>query len=480
MSLENSSSEKIAIIGTGNYGLSIGKRLLHYGFSVVYGSRKPNLEYVQKSLNLDENSVNLSVTSIVDAWDQSDGIVILAISAEESIYNSLAEDIVKNSNNKNPRILIEISNLSDSIDLKNLKESNAKKLNELFKSKIELHNKQDVRISIVKAFNLINSYSFSSFLDENEKSSLISSDLAVPIAGDDEISKQKIINFCSKIGLRGFDLGDLEKGALKLELSNKQTFSNWKLPSLLSILFLIFNFVWTTVLYYFFSKKPVPFEQYIKNFSILGHLNKVFGFTALYLLSFVYLAYGVASIYQLKYSTKYKKFPYWLDCWLKTRKQFGLWAFLFASFHAIISSILTDPFYMKTWYTKTENGIGKMTLNGELNILFGVTAYVLMVLVALSSINSIANSLNWSEWRFVQSKLGLSCLAMALTHDVAMYFRIFNEPNNDVVYLLTRVKLIAIYFPLVVLILRFLFSFFRPISQRLEKIRNGTIVSSSA
>ena len=223
--------------------------------------------------------------------------------------------------------------------------------------------------------------------------------------------------------------------------------------------------------------------EYLCKFSLLSHANKVFGFTALQLLAFVYLASVFASVYQLINGTKYKRFPKYLDNWMKTRKQFGLWAFYFATFHVIASILVTNPSYMDGWFRPVYNktgansfGLTKMSLHGELNVLTGIIAYLMMVLVALSSINSIANSLNWSEWRFVQSNLGLGCLAMGLTHDLVMYLRIYLEKNYSFTYLVTRVKLIAIYFPLLVLILRFIFSCFPPLGNRIKKIRDGTII----
>jgi DMSO/TMAO reductase YedYZ heme-binding membrane subunit len=123
-----------------------------------------------------------------------------------------------------------------------------------------------------------------------------------------------------------------------------------------------------------------------------------------------------------------------------------------------------------------------MTLNGELNIIFGILSFLIMILVALSSINSIANSFNWSEWQFVQSKLGISCLTVGLIHGIFMYARIYLEKDEfsyTTTYLLTRVKLIALYLPTLVLVLRFLFAYFTPLSNRIQMIRDGTLVRNT-
>jgi DMSO/TMAO reductase YedYZ heme-binding membrane subunit len=229
----------------------------------------------------------------------------------------------------------------------------------------------------------------------------------------------------------------------------------------------------------------VSFAKYLEDFSLLSHTNKVLGYTSLQLLAMVYLANVFASIYQLRWKTKYKRFPKWLDYWLRTRKQYGLWAFLIGSFHALATIFITNPSYLPDWYISSKFNkfnLSQMTFNAELNILTGILTFILMLLVALSSINSIANSLNWSEWRFVQTDLGLGCLFVGFLHSFFMYMRIYlekEEKQHDWVYLLTRVKLIATYLPLLTLLFRFTFAYFKPVSRKLEAIRNGTLSVNS-
>jgi len=233
--------------------------------------------------------------------------------------------------------------------------------------------------------------------------------------------------------------------------------------------------VWIAINYFIFPKKAQSLELYIKEFSVLSHLNKVLGFTALQLLAWVYFGSVAASAVQLWNGTKYKLFPKFLDAFLKQRKQYGLWAFLFATTHAILSIFILNPAYLKFWYTSNL----MLTFNGEMNIISGVLAYTLFVLVALSSINSIANSLNWAEWHLVQTKIGISCLLIGTLHTALMYANIYGQRDTDrsvytTEYLLTRVKLYAIFFPAVVLVARFIFGYFPPVSRRLEELRSGS------
>ena len=73
--------EKIAVIGTGNYGIAIGKRLIDYGFEVIFGSRRVSYEYVKECIGDDYNSNLYSVVEIHTAFAKSDRIVFLAISS---------------------------------------------------------------------------------------------------------------------------------------------------------------------------------------------------------------------------------------------------------------------------------------------------------------------------------------------------------------------------------------------------------------
>lgn len=469
-------ADKICIIGTGNYAISIAKLFLHYGHEVIFGSRNPNINYLKQNLS-EFNEKNFNVVSIENAWYQSESFIFMAISADEAIYESFTEkisELIAKSDQATNKIIVEISNSSN--DQSN-QISNAERLQNLFKDKLNEKSKNS-EINVIKAFNLINAYSLSSSFASPTKANLANVEFRVPVAGDSMIAKQKLIDLCSQVGILAYDYGNLQD-SFTLEKANSSTFSEWKIPSLISFGFLAFNFIWVFLIYFYFPKKPLTFYEYLSDFSLLSHTNKVLGFTTLNLLAFVYFAYVIASVYQLKYGTKYKNFPNWLDKWLKSRKQLGLLAFSIGTFHAIASLFVTNPQYLKDWHYKLSTGVGRMTLNGELNILTGITAYLLMVIVALTSINSIGNSLNWSEWNFVQSKMGISCLTVGLLHDALMYFRIYNEKdenNYSFVYLITRVKLIAIYFPLIVLLARFILAYCGPVCNKLEKIRNGSIV----
>ena len=475
--------EIIGIIGTGNYGIAIGKRLIHYGFKVAYGSRSPNCNYVSECLNIRNNENEkeqlFSVTSIEEACLRSDNVIFLAVSADYEIHEKILNELILSMKSKNNmletkrKILVDVSNMSDDEKDKKCKVSNAEKFIKHLEAKLSESCVHSSRITVVKGFNMLNAYSMSNYAVKGSIET-------VPIAGDDIKAKEYIINLCNQIGFQGVDYGCLGN-SFELELSNKSTFDEWAYPSLICIVFVFVNFVWSFFWYYLFPKKHKPFSKFLEEFSLMSHLNKVLGFSALQLLAFVYLGSVMAGVYQLIYGTKYKLFPKYLDFWLKARKQFGLWAFLIASSHVFMTIFITNPSYLGDWYQKIDNttsgnafGLTHMTLHGEINVLTGISAYIIMTLIALSSINSIANSLNWSEWRFVQSGLGILCLVMCFLHDFSMYLRIFlTRRSYGTVYLVTRIKLIGLYFPLIVLLLRFIFAYFPPISIKINRVRNG-------
>lgn len=72
-------NKKIGIIGTGNYAIALGKRLLMFGFQVIYGSRWPNKDYLHECFGKLAHEHFYEVTSIEDAWNKADGIVFLAV-----------------------------------------------------------------------------------------------------------------------------------------------------------------------------------------------------------------------------------------------------------------------------------------------------------------------------------------------------------------------------------------------------------------
>ena len=161
--------------------------------------------------------------------------------------------------------------------------------------------------------------------------------------------------------------------------------------------------------------------------------NKPLCMTAITILACTYLPSSVASIVQIFNGTKHTRFPKWLDVWLRTRKQLGLIAFMLAFIHAIMSILIMSPTYLRSWYHETAIVIPKnmtsdikfslrtwMTWKGEAACLTGIVAFLGLCILAVTSIKSVGDQLNWREWRCIQSKIGHMVLLISVCHVIVM------------------------------------------------------------
>src|SRR3989344_6881495 len=90
---------------------------------------------------------------------------------------------------------------------------------------------------------------------------------------------------------------------------------------------------------------------------------------------------------------------------LHTRSYFGLIGFGLAAVHIIISMLLFTPAY----YPKFFGADGKLNFMGELSMLFGVLAFFIFLIVAITSIPSIESVMQPKSWQTVQ-RLGYMAL----------------------------------------------------------------------
>lgn len=157
LQIENKSitaeKEKVSIIGTGNYGISLGKCLMAAGFHVIYGSRQPDQAYLSMCFESCGESSKFSVTNIADAFYSSSRFVFMAVSA--NVYENVVEEIKRKKIEtcSSEKVVVDISNI---VDLEHShEESNAERLQKLFLAPELRH----VNVYIVKGFNLISAYS---------------------------------------------------------------------------------------------------------------------------------------------------------------------------------------------------------------------------------------------------------------------------------------------------------------------------------
>ncbi|XP_071418532.1 metalloreductase STEAP3 isoform X2 [Pithys albifrons albifrons] len=199
------------------------------------------------------------------------------------------------------------------------------------------------------------------------------------------------------------------------------------------------------------------------------------------MLSLVYLLGVLAACSQLYYGTKYRRFPDWLDQWLQHRKQIGLLSFFCAALHAVYSLCL--PMRRSHRYLLIETAV-KQAMEKKMNIWVeeevwrmeiyisvGIIALGLLSLLAITSLPSIANSLNWREFSFIQSSLGFIALVVSTLHTLTYgWSRAFDE--NQYKFYLPPTYTLTLLVPCTVIIAKVIFSL-PCIRHRLLRIRRG-------
>lgn len=133
------------------------------------------------------------------------------------------------------------------------------------------------------------------------------------------------------------DVGSLSS-AKEIENLPLRLFTLWRGPVVgaisLATFFFLYSFVRDVI-------HPYARNQQSDFYKIpIEIVNKTLPIVAITLLSLVYLAGLLAAAYQLRYGTKYRRFPPWLDTWLQCRKQLGLLSFFFAVVHVAYSLCL--------------------------------------------------------------------------------------------------------------------------------------------
>ena len=112
-----------------------------------------------------------------------------------------------------------------------------------------------------------------------------------------------------------------------------------------------------------------------------------------------------------------------------------------------------------------------MTWNGEAANLTGLLAFVMMSILAVTSIPSVGEALNWAEWTCIQSKLGYVVVLFSLGH-VCVVSKLWLKYDFFSASLWKSRKWLSALLPIIVLFLKLVFSI-PPLSGYLRKIRRG-------
>ncbi|XP_007076799.1 metalloreductase STEAP4 isoform X1 [Panthera onca] len=433
--------ETVCIFGTGDFGRSLALKMLQCGYSIVFGSRNP-----QKSSLLPNGA---EVLSYSEAARKSD-IIIIAVHREHYGFLTELTEVLKG------KTLVDISN---NLKINQYPESNAEYLAQLVPG-----------AHVVKAFNTISAWALQSgALDANRQ---------VFVCGNDSKAKQRVMDIVRTLGLTPLDQGSL-MAAKEIENYPLQLFPMWKFPFYLSAFLCVFFFFYCVirdVIYpYVNGGKDRTFRMAI------SIPNRVFPIAALTLLALVYLPGVIAAILQLYRGTKYRRFPDWLDHWMLCRKQLGLVALGFASLHVLYTLVIPIRYYVR-WTIKNRT-ITQATAKREdpfststawlsdSYVALGILGFFLFVLLGITSLPSVSNTVNWREFRFVQSKLGYLTLILCTAHTMVYGGKRFLSPSSLIWYL-PSAYVIALIIPCIVLVIKFVLVL-PCIDKTLTRIRQG-------
>ena len=379
----------VAVLGFGNYGRALAKRLDTAGIPYCIGSRSPWRHGI-------EDNSNQRIVSYTEAADKAD-IVIFAVPSR--IYSEITTDLRRVLCKK---VVIDISNAESVSD-----ECHAQSLASLLPDS-----------HIVKAFNTVSAWSM-----END---IYGASRNVFVCGDHAESRKEVMQLVQDLGFMPVDRGRLRAANL-LEKIPLQLFPGWRTASWITLALLVIEIV-----YYYtrelLSEQP---KKVARNISVY-HGNRILCWMALWLLSLVYLPGCIAGFVQLYRGTKYSRFPSWLDNWMKSRKQLGLYALAFAGMHACLSCIALAGEYVKYMSNVVHiPGTNKYVYfhfqwNAEVSLLFAVLAMTFFIVLGITSLPSVNQVMSWKEWDFVQSKLGYLTLTFAFLHVTVYAYKVYD------------------------------------------------------
>ncbi|XP_076008591.1 metalloreductase STEAP3-like [Genypterus blacodes] len=377
----------VGILGTGDFSRSLARRLMASGYHVVVGSRTP-----QRSKTLFPDGAE--VTTQMEAASQAD-LVFVAVFPEH--YSTLLEL-------KQPLAGKTLVDVSNGVRLNQDGPSNGERLAELFPES-----------SVVKGFNTVSAWTLQTGPRDGSRQ--------VFLCSDSNKAKRAVTQICRSMGFVPVDMG-LLSSSLEVENLPLYLFPSWRLPILctllLFVIFYLYNFLRDVLHPYVTAGKSVFYKMPVDT------VNVTLPSVALVMLSLVYVPGLCAAFLQLRRGTKYSRFPDWLDRWLARRKQLGLCSFLCAALHAIYS--LSLPMRKSARFKlinaalrQVKEGLGDAWVDEEvwrmeLYVSVGIMALGLLSLLAVASLPSVANAVNWREFSFIQSTLGYCALSTATLH----------------------------------------------------------------
>ncbi|XP_034720591.1 metalloreductase STEAP3-like isoform X1 [Etheostoma cragini] len=436
-SMSEAGAPVIGILGTGDFSRSLARRLVASGYQVVVGSRNP-----KRSAALFPEEAE--VTSQMEAASQADLVFVAVFPEHHSTLVDLKPTLAG-------KTLVDVSN---GLRINQDGPSNAEQLADLFPES-----------SIVKGFNTISAWTLQMGPRDGSRQVLLCSNSSK--------AKTSVMQLCRRMGFIPIDMG-LLSSSLEIENLPLYLFPSWRIPVLctlsLFIFFYTYNFLRDVLQPYVTAHKNVFYKMPIET------VNVTLPSVALVMLALVYLPGVCAAFLQLWSGTKYNRFPNWLDRWLTRRKQLGLCSFLCAALHAIYSLCLpmrkSANFKLLSAIKQGKDlWIEEEVWRMELYLSVGIMALGLLSLLAVTSLPSVANTVNWREFSFIQCTLGNCALSLATLHTLLFGWDRAFDPAQYRFYLPPTFILVLIL-PLTVLLGRLALCV-PCVARRLGQIRRG-------
>jgi len=381
--LQQDLTDNVAIIGSGNFGLALAKKMTNSNIKVYIGSRhKAKIVKGFQTVSIAEAFKSSQIIILAVPFQFIDGIPLEKLSAGQIVIDST---------------------------------NRVKACRKDQESQAEIiRRKLPEGIDIVKCFNTLSAY-------EIENS--INSQKEILLASDSTVAMQQVAELIHKMGYNPNHLGGLQL-ARNIENIPLSFFKAWHAPlfisTLLWLLFFLLRFGRAylcrdnTLGWFPDGVDPIyPYNPFSLTSILLTDLIKAFDGQALTLLAACYLPGVIAAYTQLLRGTKFSDFPAWLNHWMVMRKQLGLLMLFSASIHACYYCLL----YNDAGFTTT------LPWNHQAFLSAGVLGFAMAVILGLTSLPSISASLSWREFRAVQSILGWTCLILSTLHCLlnAMY-----------------------------------------------------------
>ncbi|ELT90982.1 hypothetical protein CAPTEDRAFT_83596, partial [Capitella teleta] len=439
----------IGVVGTGDFGRAFSVRVSSAGYRVVIGSRDPHsrAKFLSK---VDPALQGIPVVTIQECIEKSN-IVVFALSSEDQRSLALAQqDRLKG------KIVVDVSNTTAQ--------------NATDQSQAEQLQSFLPQTHVIKAFNTVSAYALGE--DGNARASR-----SVFVCGNQASARAEVSKLAVSMALQVVDMGGVAS-ARALEKSMQTMFAGWGWATIVICLLFVFWLVFTMLVYHFAHSRSNIWLRFPSNL-----INKVFGCMALTLLALCYLPGCIVAIVQLVRGTKNKALPQWMCTWLQMRKQMGLFGLLFALTHCCLSLVILDPAYLSSWYENSRVTIpanqtgnlvvrfsSRMNWAGETTILFATLSTALYCIVVITSLPSVGRLLNWKEWNFVQTYMGLLCMVFACTHITVKGYS--SWISTSFVDLIQSKDLVSQFLPWAVLLVRIVL-WIPCINSRLWRIRRG-------